>query len=324
MTESMPPDLLARYLSGDASPEERDQVERWAAEAPAHRAELDRLRAAWVRPRTGGWDIDRAWSRVQPQLAEPTRARPVSVPVAMAASLLMVFAAGMVWQALTTRDSRDSTGELPNVYATGPGQRLIIQLADGSELMLAPNSDVSIPSSYGNDERRVDLNGEAWFEVHHDVARPFRVYGGGAITQDLGTEFSVRTLPGQGVRVVLVSGSASLRRDGAAEAVVLQPSQVAVLEPGAGTARIERDVPVESLVSWRSGTVSFRDAPVDSVLAELARWYARRFALDDPADSARRFTGPLRIDDLDEALEVLTLSLGMTADRRRDGGIVLR
>ena len=323
MTESMPSELFARYLSGDASPEERERVERWVLEAPAHRVELDQLRAVWVRPRAGGWDVERAWRRVEPRLAEPVRRFPIRAPLALAAGVALLLGAGLVWRALTTRELNP---RLPDVMATGPGERRSIQLADGSTLILAPESELRIDAGFGTNERRVDLRGEAWFEVRHDAARPFRVFAGGTITQDLGTEFSVRTLAGRaGVRVVLVSGSASLRQEAAPEstAVVLEPSDVAVLEPGAAAARVESGATVESLVSWRSGTVSFHDAPVDSVLAELTRWYGRSFSLGDPAAAARRFTGPVPIDNLEEALQVLTLSLGLSAERR-DGAIVLR
>ena len=323
MTEPMPSELLARYLSGDASPAEREQVDRWALEAPAHRAELDRLRSLWVRPQAAGWEVERAWRRVEPRLAERPRRFRLGTPLALAAGVALLLGAGLVWRAIRTGDAKP---DLPNVMATGPGERRNIQLADGSALTLAPQSEIRIDAEYGTVERRVDLRGEGWFEVRHDAARPFRVYAGGTVTQDLGTEFSVRTLPGRaGVRVVLVSGSASLRPEATPEssAVVLQPRDVAVLEPGALGAHVERGVMVESLVSWRSGTLSFHDAPVDSVLAELTRWYGRSFSLGDPAAASRRFTGPVPIDNLDEALEVLTLSLGLSAERR-DSAIVLR
>lgn len=319
----MPSELLARYLSGDASPAEREEVERWALEAPAHQAELDRLRALWVRPQAAGWDADQAWRRAEPRLAQPARRFRVGTPLALAAGIALLLGAGLLGRAITTEEANPA---VPNVMASGPGERRSIQLADGSTLILAPESEIRIATEYGTAERRVDLVGEAWFEVRHDAARPFRVYAGGTVTQDLGTEFSVRTLPGQsGVRVVLVSGSASLRPEATPEssAVVLQPRDVAVLEPGAPAARVERGAAVESLVGWRSGTVSFQDAPVDSVLTELTRWYGRTFSLGDPAAASRRFTGPVPIDNLDEALEVLTLSLGLAAERR-DGAIVLR
>ena len=319
----MPSEFLARYLSGDASPAEREEVERWAQGAPAHRAELERLRAVWIRPQETSWEVERAWQRVQPRLAQPPRRFRVVAPLALAAGITLLLGAGLLWRAITTGSANPA---LPNVLATGPGERRGIELADGSTLVLAPESEIRIAAAYGSDERRVDLQGEAWFEVRHDADRPFRVYAGGTVTQDLGTEFSVRTLPGPGgVRVVLVSGSASLRPEATAEssAVVLEPRDVAVLEPGAPVARVERGAVVESLVSWRSGTVSFQDAPVDSVLTELSRWYGRSFTLGDPAAASRRFTGPVPIDNLDEALEVLTLSLGLSAERR-DGAIVLR
>lgn len=323
MTEPMSSELLARYLSSEATPAEQAEVESWARAAPEHAAELERLRGLWTRRPVGRWDVDRAWSRVQLRIDRPRRHAPVRVAVALAASLTLLIGGWLAWRALDLRAPRGPAGDH---VATGPGERRELTLPDGTRLMLAPNSELGVASAYGGTSRDVRLSGEAWFDVRHDAARPFRVLAAGTITEDLGTEFSVLTLPTEdGVRVVLVSGSASLRRagDDAAHAVVLTPRDVALLIPGDSVARVERDVAVEALVRWRTGAATFDDAPLDSVLGELSRWYAVTITLADSSLAARRLSGPVPVDNLDEALEVITLSLGALAVRE-DSAIVLR
>lgn len=323
MTEPFPSELLARWLAGQATPAERAEVEAWARAAPEHAAELERLRGLWAARSGGRWDVDRAWSQVQSRMDRPHRRAPARVALALAASVTLLIGGWLAWRALERTAPAGPVGDL---IATGPGERRDVTLPDGTRLMLAPNSDVRVSDGYGAASRDVALSGEAWFGVRHDAARPFRVLAAGTVTEDLGTEFTVRTLPRQeGVRVVLVSGSASLRRAGenAAGALVLSPRDVAVLAPGDAVARVERNAAVEALVSWRTGAATFDDAPLDSVLGELARWYAVTVTVADSALAARRLSGPVPVDNLDEALEVITLSLGARAERR-NGAIVLR
>lgn len=324
MTESISSELLARYLAGEAEPWERAAVEAWASADPANAQELDRLRTLWSVPSGSEWDVDRAWDRVAERLDRPallpSRRRAV-LPIALAASLAMgVLGAWLVWRLV-----RPVGPEVPAVFVTAAGEQRNIDLPDGTRIALAPSSELRVAPAYGRTERRVDLEGEAWFAVWHDTSRPFRVHAGATTVEDLGTEFVVRAIPGANlVRVVVVSGSASLRRAGAPaeDGVVLAARDVGTLAADETRPTVVRDAEVGPLIGWHEGRLDFEDAPLDSVVAELSRWYGVTFRLADAGLGARPFTGPLRLDDLDDALEVLTLSLGVHAERLGDTVVV--
>lgn len=323
MTDNMDSNQLARYLAGEAPPEERAAVEAWVSANPNHRAELERLRAAWKGPAQGAWDLDRAWARVakrldETQLALPARRRPaarIQTWALVAAALVIMVGATMLWRSW-------SDAVVPvEVVSTVPGQQQTLDLHDGTRITVAPGSKLTIAAGYGDGERRVELSGEAWFEVTHDDAHPFRVYAGGTMTEDLGTEFGVRAFASEpAVRLVVLSGSASLRREGADDsaAATLGANDLATLATDAATPTVTRGVNVAGLVGWLKGEMVFEDSPLDSVTVELARWYGLTFQLADPALGTRRLTATLRIDELDAALEVLGLSLGVRIDRQVD------
>ena len=319
MNDPMTSDLLARYLAGEASGEERAAVQAWALADPANAAELERLGRVWAAARPAAqWDVERALARVSARLDQPVPLRrPVQrrALLALAATVALALASLLLWRMLGP-----GTASAAAVYATAPGERRAIELSDGTRVVLAPGSELGVPAGYGGGERRVELSGEAWFEVTHDEARPFRVHGLGSITQDLGTEFSVRAVAGLPVRVVVVSGSASLRpaHAPADRAVTLHASEVGTLVAGASVAEVERGVAVEALVSWRAGRLEFNNEPLDRVLAELGRWYGLEFRLLDPSLGSSRLSAPLSLDSLDETLEVLNLTFGLTASRRAD------
>lgn len=325
MSDTLSPDLLARYLAGAASDAERAAVEAWAA-VPANARELERLRAVWRPAATGDWNVEDAWQRVSARLDAPmveaaSPARRWTGPVlAVAATVALAVGAAVIW-----RISQPDPGQPAQVVATVAGERRTVDLPDGTRIVLAPGSELRVSEGYGEALRRVDLRGEAWFAVEHDAARPFQVHVAGTITEDLGTEFLVQQLPGDsGVRVALVNGSASLRRDGqpAEAAVTLAPNDLAVLAPGDLRARVERGAELASLVAWHQGRLEFENARVAEVAVAITRWFAVPVVLGDSALADRRFTGALRLDGLDDALDVLRLSLGVQIERRADTVVI--
>jgi transmembrane sensor len=321
---------LARYLAGDADAGERADVEAWASATDANRAELERLRAAWhARPTPARWDVDRAWQRVSASMdaeadirAMPPRARRswTAGPLVRLAAALLAIAGGMfAWKAFAPQPA----GE-PLVFATTIGEQRRVDLNDGTVVTLSPASELRVDAAYGTRGRRVDLTGEAWFEVVHDEARAFEVHAGGTVTRDLGTSFSVRALPGDtAVRVVVVEGAASLRRSGAAvsDGVALNARDVGTL--GTGAVRVDHGLDVGALTAWRTGYLEFNDATLDDVAAELQRWHPVTVRFSDSTLRARRVTAPLRASDLTESIEILSRVLGIRVEQVGDP-IVIR
>jgi transmembrane sensor len=316
----MDSERLARYLSGEASQDERAQVEAWARSDVAHEAELRRLRSLWPplssQPATS-WNVDFAWTRVAGQLDAGTPPPVEVIPLRrsgavnrwLAAAAVLIVAAGATWFAL-----RPTATE----YRTAVGERREIELPDGSHVMLAPASRLTLEPRYGQPTRALLLDGRAWFEVRHDPARPFRVRAREALIEDLGTEFEIDA-SGPEVSVAVISGSVSLTM-GAAQPITLGPRDLGRVGPGPET-EIAHEVAVERLITWRKGTLSFENQSLGQVLAELERWHQVTFEASAEV-RARTFTGDLPTDNLDRALATLGTAIGLTA-RRTDLVIAL-
>lgn len=317
MTDSISSDLLARYLGGEATPAERAAVERWAGQDPQNAAELRRLASLWEPRRQGDWDVDRAWARVEGRLDQgqvvPLFSRRRQLALAAAVILAVGAAVGATFMSrLVNRDVESA----PQVFVTQVGERRELDLPDGTHIVIAPGSSLTVTRDFGKSDRRVELEGEAWFEVRHDAARPFRVHAAGTITEDLGTGFSVRAREGEAVRVVLVTGSARFGRElNPTNGVELAPGDVARLARTDPAPVVTRDPDIARLVSWREGRLEFVDALLPDVLAELGRWYAVEFRLEDTALNSRRLTHTFAADDMADALDVLSLSLGARVER---------
>jgi ferric-dicitrate binding protein FerR (iron transport regulator) len=335
MMDQMDWDRLARYVSGEAGADERQAVERWAAQSPGNGAMLDAARRRWnaaIEP--GTWDVDAAWKRLQPQLAragEGSQVLPLAprrtagawvraariVPLAVAAGLLLAVGVSLVSRApagpavATTPDA--------TTFTTAVGEQRPFNLPDGSEVLLGATSTLRVDPAFGGASREVFLEGQAFIRVVHDAARPFVVRAGGTRTVDLGTAFEVRAYPREEVRVVVTEGSVEVRRERAdsAPVAVLQAGDVVRLTDSAADIRRQQDV--SRLLSWTRGELSFVDAPLSDIAQELERWFDIDCRIDNRTIEAMRLTLDFRIgESLDEMLKVVELVLsdrGVRAER---------
>jgi transmembrane sensor len=169
--------------------------------------------------------------------------------------------------------------------------------------------------------REVELKGEAYFDVHHDVARPFLVRAGDAAIRDLGTTFTVRATGDQGVRVAVTSGSVSLAPLTAAQnAVVLRPGDAGTLAID-GRTLVERGGTVEPDTAWTRGRLVFREAPVGTVRTELRRWYGIDLQIDS-SFASRHLSMTFDGESADRVLEVIALSLGAEVTRQGSTAVI--
>ena len=205
------------------------------------------------------------------------------------------------------------------MLATAVGARDSLTLRDGTRIVLAPGSRLTVAAGYGTHEREVTLEGEGWFSVRHDAARPFAVRVRGAVVRDIGTEFTVRSSAGAGapVRVAVHEGSVALATQGSGDSLVLRAGDRGVVRAD-GRLDAERGVVTPDDASWRSGRLVYRDASLADVQADLARWYGVELRIDETLRT-RRLTATFAGDPVERVLSVIGLAVG--GDVTRDGAV---
>ncbi len=345
MRDDIPDRLLERYCAGDCAPSERSEVERWIAADPAHRELVALLTAAWHEAGVAAVPAERAdvpamWARVRTRVQETTHP-PLRIAAANesprsdrrfgltrrfgrgAAAAALVLAAGATLlvthlandSAITTSSMSQPMQEI----VTRRGQRVALDLPDGSRVVVAPESRLRIPKSYrpAVGAREVFLEGEAYFEVQHDDVRRFRVYAASGIAEDLGTEFVVTAYPEMdGVQVVVAEGAVALRSANTtsqAHAFTLMPGQLGKLD-ATGTRTQIHSVAVAPYVAWTTGKLVFKGTPMREVVPRLARWYDLDIRLADSSIAERRFTSVFQDETAQQVLEAVSLSLGLRSE----------
>jgi transmembrane sensor len=329
-------EALARYLAGESPPAEAEAVRAWLAADPARAgmvSELDAVldRAAAAAP--ADVDVEAALARVHARMGEPkvipiSTRRPAAAPARTsgwrspalriaAAAVLMIGGALLVWRLIG-----GGGGRVERIFATGVGERDSIRLADGTRVILGPDSRLAVVDGYGGRTREVELAGEALFDAVHDDARPFTVLAGGARVRDIGTTFSVSTGGEQAVRVVVTSGAVVLRAEGAAaDSVVLREGDRGEME-AEGRVTAERGAATEDDLAWTRGRLVFTDAPLARVADDLRRWYGVELRAGDPALAGRRLTASFDGEPRESVLQVIALALGAEVEMRGDTAVL--
>lgn len=238
-----------------------------------------------------------------------------STRVAVAASLAAVAAAVVAVIGGGGKLHRDPQDRVI-VVASGPTGRSL-DLADGSRIRLDRNTRIAIASGKAT---VIDMvGGMANFRIRHDPSRPVTIHADGYEVRDVGTVFDVAALP-QHLTVAVAEGSVGLRRSGAdaGDEIMIHGGQRIDLDPKTGTL-LRSAVAPQSVSAWQKGQLSYDDAPLSMVGADVSRYLDRPLVIDRSAADIR-FSGVLTIGDGSRLVDQLAAVLPINA--RRIGGVV--
>jgi transmembrane sensor len=327
MPEPLDWQLIDRYLAGEATPAEAADVQARSQADPAWAQALEMLRSDFATGTPRQWDASLAWTRVRPRLstdhATPatqslrravTPLRDTTTRWRIAAGLILAAGSLAAWQAasrLGRPSSIASTAAIATEIITPNGSRNTVTLGDGSRVTLNAGSRLRLAPDFGTRSRDVYLEGEAYFVVTHDAARPFRVHARDAIAHDLGTRFVVRAyaeLPG--IEVIVAEGAVSLRHERPeADSAILAFGQLGRLD-ASGPPTVESNVPVERWTAWTGGSLVLDGLTLAEAIPQLERWYDATITVSDPRLAARRVSARFHDETLPQMLDALTLALG--------------
>lgn len=328
---------IARWLSGESDAAESAALREWIAADPTRAAAVEEARRALDRQATvtaaaPAVDVDAAWSRVAARMdAVPAAPRlVVERGGTLGPSRVrrvgwlggLVAAAGLVGVLVARARQDGGAGRFELVAATEVAVQDTVRLPDGTTVVLAPESRLSMRADYATGARTLRLEGEAWFDVVHDAARPFVVQAGGAEARDVGTAFTVSARPGTPLEVAVAQGVVELRATAApARPVRLEAGDLGV-QQGQQAPTVTRDtLAVRRRLAWTRGELTFTGATLAEVAGALRRWRG----LDVRVDSAlagRRLDASFR-DESDST--VLAVIAGATGARlvRANGAVRL-
>jgi transmembrane sensor len=175
---------------------------------------------------------------------------------------------GKIFYDLTNKNSKEV---VYNTISTPKGGQYQLELPDGSLVWLNATSSIRFPTSLVEKERRVEITGEAYFEVTKNRDKPFIVTINNSEVQVLGTHFNINAYNDEdAVKTTLLEGSVKFING--ANANILKPGQQSQLTKN-GIVKVVSDVDVDKVVAWKNGLFDFDNAGIETIMRQLSRWY---------------------------------------------------
>lgn len=190
-----------------------------------------------------------------------------------------------------------------NIMETPRGAEFQLVLSDGTKVWLNAGTKLRYPVKFIGKERRVELTGEAYFDVTRDEDVPFVVETSRSAVTVLGTEFCVRDYAGEANLTTLVQGSVSVE-DQRGNAYLIRPGQQ--MNIGKEDSRV-LDVETIYFTSWKDGYFIFNEATLSEIMSELSKWYDFDCFFLNPDAGNERLTARLKkYDDISVILDILS------------------
>jgi transmembrane sensor len=168
------------------------------------------------------------------------------------------------------KDATTKATALYNTLKTARGQIYPVKLSDGSAVWLNSSSSIRFPVAFTEQERRVEITGEAYFEVAHNDKKPFTVSVNGTEVQVVGTVFNINSYNDEGsMRTTLLKGAVKVKK-GDKQVMIKPGEQAQVVDDNI---KVNKDINTIKEVAWKNGLFYFKNEDLKTIMRQIARWY---------------------------------------------------
>ncbi|MES2627875.1 MAG: FecR domain-containing protein [Bacteroidota bacterium] len=306
-------ELIIKYLSGKASPEEARRIDQWMEESPSNKLHFEQIQASWLEAGDETMhipDANREWEKIEEKETRVVSIFTLQRLLAAACMVGLVFL-GWMWLKPSSVNGLDR-------MATTTADTLDLQLADASVVKLYPNSELGYSAKFSGDERNVSLKGDAFFTITPDKTKPFVIDAGICRVQVVGTSFSVKHT-GDSVMVNVMTGKVKVFN--LSDEILVVPGETAVCS---ATGNIYNLLPQQAPVTPgnkadKAQSFVFNDVPLKDVVKQLSASFNTPIVLENPAIGECTIHIEFSTNDsLDNIAEAITIGLNISV--RREGG----
>jgi ferric-dicitrate binding protein FerR (iron transport regulator) len=188
---------------------------------------------------------------------------------------------------LIYKEGNKTNKVLFNTLSTAKAQTYATVLSDGTKVWLNSESSIHYPVAFTGEERKVEITGEAYFEVAHQANHPFIVSTGGMDVEVLGTHFNINSYADEpAIKTTLLEGKVRIHSAANNAETILKPGEQALIRQGqadnpsktsgrilSDMLRVTKDVDVDAEVAWRFGYFNFNNVDLKTMMRQLERWY---------------------------------------------------
>lgn len=318
----MKEEVLYRFISNQASPEEKNEVRNWVQVSEERKKELNRLKNIWILSglefvidkKLKDEEIEKIKNIIRRlTLKENKKTLMLRFLRYAAAVLILISISGTIGYFVSNQSFKPNS-EITKIIVP-KGQRSTVILPDGSTVYLNSDSQLNFPSFFNSSKRKVQLIGEGFFKVSHDKSHPFVVETKGLDVEVLGTSFNVSSYPDdQVITTYLQTGKVKIS-DSAGEDVFLSPSEAFTFNKI--THRSEKVVVEDQRFSdWTIGLLTVEGETIGELVKKLERRFDVKIEFLDENVKQHLYTGSIKDQDLNTVMEALAFASSIKYERR--------
>ncbi|MEQ9297482.1 MAG: FecR domain-containing protein [Cyclobacteriaceae bacterium] len=321
-------ELLAKYFSGNATTDERTEVEAWRNQSNENASEFLEASDIWHQQTKGQeFDVASALSKVKQQM-QNEEAKVVSMKeniatsesssfgfMKYAAGIALVIGLGLIYWLTSVPGIAPSA-----TYATLDDEVQDVELSDGTIVTLDENSQLIVLEGFNGEDRSVKLTGTAFFDVARDENRPFIIDAGNSEVKVLGTSFLVKSDEAAEVTEVIVkSGSVALAADYGRTnpSVVLSPGEIGVADSRkAGV--LKRNNKDANYLAWKDKVITFDRTTLTEVAQVLNDVYKVEMTFEGNIGNCQ-MTAQFQQQSIEAVVEIISQTFGFEVKHKGKG-----
>lgn len=312
MQDKIPTNLIVRYLSNEATEQEKKALLDWIAEDISHQKIFLDWSASWEHntPRKPEFDLSSALQklnyRIDAHEEEQKKTRSLSWQK-IAASLAIFLAAGVAIYVLGKYSESRSEEITYTEQHASPNEQVSIKLSDGSIVQLNSKASLKYPETFKGFKREVYLTGEAFFEIEKDSLRPFIIHTGEFSTHVLGTSFNVNAT-GDNVIVSVATGKVRVMQ-GNNTHELLPNEKVKYSRVSHTMLKVQADLDKE--LAWKNHTLILEDILLADAAKKIEQQYGVTIHFKNENIRQCRITGKYKNEPIENVLRAISYSTGI-------------
>jgi len=315
--------LIEQELNGTLNASDAAKLESWVGQGKEEESTYQEIRSileltgtvvAAVDPQT-----DAMWASLQTQLNDEapevstTSEEAVVVPLRRSPARWYGIAAAVVLLVVTSvylLVPGNNDNDDPQRFSARHGTTLSLDLPDASKVVLNSESSLEWNEDFNDSERRVKLEGEAFFDIAKNKEKPFIINVMGTETKVLGTSFNISAYSGtREVLVSVVTGKVAFESLDDHKSVFLTPNQLGRYDLDSKKLTVVNEVVATDDAAWQKGVLKFNQTPLADALVRLEKHYDLEFQLSPELEGeVMSATYNIRTLQEDGLIEILTLT----------------
>ncbi|PGH37973.1 MAG: hypothetical protein CRN43_18005 [Candidatus Nephrothrix sp. EaCA] len=305
-------DIVQKFIKGECPANELNRIREMAPEV--FEKHVQTLTLEEDRATNVSVSIDKMYKRIEKELDCDRRSFKI-YPYLRAAAAVLFLLGSLSWYYFKYGQ------EVEYAYATTKeADQIKVSLEDGTTVWLNSYSLLKYPKHFGADKREVFLDGEAYFEVKKESARPFLVHFDKLEVRVLGTTFSVKSFSNESDKyVTLLTGIVNVKH-GKRE-LKMRPGEETHINQAGEAKKYKANLSVS--MAWREEVFQFQQAPLTEVIVAFKRWYGADIEIPDKKLHRRKVT--IRINPREKlyvALNALTAAVDLKYKKEGNGFII--